>query len=426
MARKPTRVPALGAELRRLRTAAGLSTLGLGQLMHFSKGYISKVENGQKSPSSHFVRTADTVLAAGGRLIALADEPAGAELDTTNHDAGSLVPVPRDVTQEEDSYRADRTVGEAEAKYALGAFQSILASLRDLGQILDPSTVVDMLKPHIPALQDLAARAYGPLGKEALVLAAHFADFTSWMTQETGDDVTALRWVDASAALAKEANDINIIAYSYVRRANIALYQQDAYGTITFARRAQGMECTPRVKSLAAQREAQGHALAGEYEKFESCIGRATALNANSGEDLSQRQMLGPTKIADPVALAKGWSLHDLGRSAEAIEILEPLLVQTPRTRSRAWARTATRLALALASVREVDRACGLTNDVLALSLVIRSATIRSDLRQLSRMLNRWSSDPAVREIMPRISAALLPSSGGRSSPPLPMQRDEQ
>jgi transcriptional regulator with XRE-family HTH domain len=423
MVRTPRQAPQFGAELRRLRTAAGLSTFELGELIHFSKGYISKVETGQKSPSPHFVRMADTALKAGGQLIALASEQAEAEIDTANRDAGPPVPTPQVGVSLEGATtrRADAKVDEAEAKYSLETFESILAMLRDLGQTLNPSAVVDMLKPHIPALQDLATRLEGPLADKALLLAAHFADFTSWMTQETGDDVTALRWVDNSAALAEEANDNDMVANSYLRRANIALYQQDAYGTITFARQAQAMECGARVQGLAALREAQGHALAGDYEAFTACMDRAVALSARSAEERSDRPVIGPTKIPNPVALAKGWSLYDLGRSTEAIEVLEPLLEQTPKERSRAWARIASRLALALASVREVDRACDLTKEILALSPVVQSATIRSDLRQLSKMLNRWSSNPAVRAIRPHLSAALLPTAGGRTPPPRPV-----
>lgn len=413
MAREPTQVSEFGTELRRLRAAVGLSMSGLGALIHFSKSHISKVENGQKSPSPHFIRMADSALAAGGRLIALADAQASRHVDAVAQVAGTPTPQPPS-TARNDQNPAEPKV---EVEYALGVFGAVLTNLRDLGQILNPSTVVDMLRPHFSALNSLAARLDGPLADETLILTAHFADFTGWMAQEAGDDVTALRWIDTSATLAKDAHENNLIAHSHVRRANIALYQQDAYGTIAFAKQAQEVECSRRVKSLAALREAQGHALAGSYEEFKACVDRAAVLHTESGKEQSHRPPLGPTRIADPVALTTGWSLYDLGRSAEAIEILEPLLARTEKTRSRAWARTATRLALALASMREIDRTCALLRDILSFSLVTRSATIRSDLRQLSRTLNRWSSDPSVQEIMPHLSAALLPIASRYSSP---------
>ncbi|GAA1308022.1 helix-turn-helix transcriptional regulator [Saccharothrix xinjiangensis] len=425
MIHEPIRASAFGPELRRLRTAAGLSTHGLGRLIHFSKGHISKVENGLKSPSAQFVRAADAVLAAEGRLSALADTGERTRPGTVHRRAGSASPDP------EFAVREDLTpagpVEEAEVEYSLEAFGGLLRHLRDLGQTLDPSTAVAMVKPPFFALRALTAPLSGPLADEALTLAARFADFAGWMTQETGDDVSALRWVDISAALAREANDDDIIAHTHVRRANIALYQQDAHGTIAFAGLAQEVGRAPRVKGLAALREAQGHALAGSHEEFKACLDRAVALFAGGEPERPHRSPpLGPTKIADPIALAEGWSLHDLGRSAEAVEVLEPLLAATPRTRARAWARTASRLALALAGLREVDRACDLTGDILTLPLVARSATIRSDLRQLSRTLNRWSSDPVVRRTVPRLSAALLPMSDRRPTPSAPLPGEER
>lgn len=403
MAGEDTRMDEFGAELRRLRIAAGLSLAALSERINFSKGFISKVENGLKSPGPHFARKADAELDAGGRLMALAE---GQEGDAT----GSLEPPSR-IREIVPARRSDTTVNEAEA--ALKAFEPTLENMRNLGQILDPSIVADMLKPQVHALQDLSAGLDGVLADKTRLLAAHFADFTSWMTQETGDDAAALRWIDTSEALAAKANNIDVVANSYVRRANIALYQQDPYGTVTFARKAQAMECGSKVKGLAAQGEAQGHALAGDYEAFSACIDRALVLRAASGEEQLVGPVLGPTKIPDPLAFARGWSLFDLGRITEAVEVLAQLLAATPKQDNRAWVRTACRLALAMASGGEVDRACVLVKDVLDLSTVARSATIRSDLRQLSRMLSRWSAKPAVREIVPRMSAILVPS--GRS-----------
>ena len=41
-----------GAELRRRRVAAGLSLAQLAARIHYSKGYLSKIETGHKPPGS--------------------------------------------------------------------------------------------------------------------------------------------------------------------------------------------------------------------------------------------------------------------------------------------------------------------------------------------------------------------------------------
>ncbi|UJW30909.1 tetratricopeptide repeat protein [Saccharothrix sp. AJ9571] len=63
--------PAFGAELRRLRQAAGLSLTELASRVHYSKGYLSKVETGVANPNTALAALCDTELGSGGTLAAL-------------------------------------------------------------------------------------------------------------------------------------------------------------------------------------------------------------------------------------------------------------------------------------------------------------------------------------------------------------------
>ncbi|MFC0844134.1 helix-turn-helix domain-containing protein [Streptomyces noboritoensis] len=68
-----------GAELRRLREDRGLSLAELAALTHYSKGYLSNLENARKPASPALARRLDTALGADGALLALAEareEPA--------------------------------------------------------------------------------------------------------------------------------------------------------------------------------------------------------------------------------------------------------------------------------------------------------------------------------------------------------------
>jgi transcriptional regulator with XRE-family HTH domain len=66
-----------GRELRRLREQRGLSLQKFADLVNYSRGYIGKVEIGDKPPTGELARRCDEVLEAGGTLTALA---AGAAL----------------------------------------------------------------------------------------------------------------------------------------------------------------------------------------------------------------------------------------------------------------------------------------------------------------------------------------------------------
>ncbi|HKN95737.1 MAG TPA: tetratricopeptide repeat protein [Pseudonocardiaceae bacterium] len=60
-----------GAELRRLRMAAGWSLADLADHIHYSKGYLSKVENGHAQPNEALATLCDAELRTGGTLSAL-------------------------------------------------------------------------------------------------------------------------------------------------------------------------------------------------------------------------------------------------------------------------------------------------------------------------------------------------------------------
>ncbi|MGW7056642.1 nSTAND1 domain-containing NTPase [Streptomyces sp. NPDC054887] len=65
-----------GEELRRLRSERGISLTALARSIHYSKGYLSKIENGGKPPTPDVARRCDEALEAGGALLRLvADVP---------------------------------------------------------------------------------------------------------------------------------------------------------------------------------------------------------------------------------------------------------------------------------------------------------------------------------------------------------------
>jgi transcriptional regulator with XRE-family HTH domain len=60
-----------GEELRRIRHDAGVSLAGLARQVHYSKGYISKMENDRVRPNEVFAALCDRVFCTDGALVAL-------------------------------------------------------------------------------------------------------------------------------------------------------------------------------------------------------------------------------------------------------------------------------------------------------------------------------------------------------------------
>jgi tetratricopeptide (TPR) repeat protein len=279
--------------------------------------------------------------------------------------------------------------------------------MRKLGQSVSATALMPTLVSQTHLLQTVAAGTGDPtLRDAALVLAARFAEFAGWMAQEDGNNADAERWTDHAVQLAAAGSDHEMAAYALVRRALITLYNYDAVGTISLASRARETAQNARTQGLAAQREAQGHAIAGDYDAcFRALELAADLLQASEGADGAP--VLGTTNVKNPVGVATGWCLFDLGQPAQAVEILRRELELIPPQARRARSRFAARLALALAGSGELEEACAVAEHMLGEHSDVDSATIRVDLSALSRTLNRWHGQPDVRRVMPRLTEAL-------------------
>jgi transcriptional regulator with XRE-family HTH domain len=422
------RLRTFGIELRRMRMEVGLSLTQLGKRLHYSKGYLSKVETGQKSPSVELVRRCDAELSANGALISLVKEqPPGmppseatAEdgevwlMNLANGDTGWFRPISRrDALAMSTSSLAGFALSTqgmwatANEPTVLEVFRSLFEQFRNLGQTASPGVVQRLVIAPVHVLRDLADRAPTGVRDEILVLGARFAEYAGWMAQEAGSEEAALWWTDRAVEMAEAGGDNDLAVYALIRRALVTLYRDDADQTIELARRAQVHPGTPRrIRGLAAQREAQGHALAGDHDACMHSLDRARELLASSGDDPAVTE-LGPTNLTDPVSMVTGWCLYELGRAREAGEILDGEVARIRPQALRTRARYGVRQALAHAAAGEVDHACELTSELLAITDVVSSATIATDLRRLTRLLSRWHQHPPVRDLYPALTASL-------------------
>jgi transcriptional regulator with XRE-family HTH domain len=409
-----------GAELRRRRQEARLSLADLARLVHYSKSHLSKVETGQKPPSPDLARRCDAALHAGGALGGLHSAPISPDFMGTGGAAGKaevwtmrLAPDGAGHFAEPDGPTvlswalAPGTRPHPGIEPAVEAFRAMFDQIRELGQSIAPAALLPTLVAQTHALR-LLARQAGPADRaRGLLLASRFAEYTGWISQESGDDGAALWWTDLAVDLAEAAGDRELGAYANVRRALVALYRHDSIATVALARQAGAARCGPRIRGLAAQREAQGHAIAGDYDACRRSLDRAATLLSPVSTGAEAEPVIGTSTVDDPVAMVTGWCLFDLGRPAPAAEIIERELARLPEHALRSRTRFGARLALALASAGEVERACAVAGPVVSAAAHVDSATIRTDLRHLARTLSRWHTNREVRQLLPHLNAAL-------------------
>ncbi|UWM49071.1 helix-turn-helix transcriptional regulator [Streptomyces carpaticus] len=397
-----------GSELRRLREEAGLSLARLAQKIHYSKGHLSKIERGDKQPPPQLARLCDTALNADGRLTALAaPQGEGVRRRSAMRAGAASVLVARAAASERNPGAATSATPEEGA--SLTFLRSLFDQFRQLGQVAGPRAVLPALTAQTQAVTDQANRTGEPVRQELFLLGSRYAEFTGWMAQEAGDSDSAQRWTDHAVGLAEAGGDRDLAHYALVRRALITMYAGDADATVTLARAAQRSSAPPRIRGLAALREAQGHALDGSEAPCRRALDRARHLLSRDPGD-SEAPVIGTSHVGDPAAMAEGWCLYDLGRPAEAAAALDRQLGKLGTAAMRSRARFGIRRALAHATAGEIDHACEVTDDLLRSVDVVDSATIGTDLRRLHRELNRFATHGAVRELSPRITASLRPA----------------
>jgi transcriptional regulator with XRE-family HTH domain len=422
-----TTEPRFGAELRRRRTEAGWSLGKFAKEIHYTKGYLSRVEHGHQLPSMDLARLCDAALEAGGELIRLASSttatPTATDTGADTDDGVWIVELQRDGGSTF-SPLGRRTVlalgavslaagicGVAPAPRtgnALRDYRALFDLTRRIGQTTSPAIVLPMLIAQSHALRCLL-RAVGPKERtELALLAAHNAEYAGWMAQESGNVEAALWWTRKSVDNATEVGDRDLAANSLVRRALVTMYRRDAASTIELAQRAQAdSRIAPRIRGLAAQREGQGHALAGDHANCMRALDRAADLLDAAAREQGPGPVIGTSHVSDPVAVVKGWCLYDLGRPAEAAEVLDREVARIPREARRSWARFTARQALAQATAGHVDRACDLGRHLVEALHEVDSETVRSDVRHLATVLRRWHAHQAVRRLDPMLTEAL-------------------
>lgn len=410
-----------GANLRRIRERSGTTLAELAVKINYSKSYLSKIENDLKSPTPDIARRCDAVFGTAGLLSALVG-PSEARENGENGESGEdeAWAVVGDAGGEQRFHRLQH----ARALPGLGAApgfpltgraaqpaavdESVLDGLRAafgqyrlLGTASSPGTVLGPVVAQVNSLRALAVAGQpGPIREQVLLLASRATEYAGWMSQEAGDEAAASWWTHRAVAFAAAGGDHHFASYALVRQAEIAMYRQDPLSTIDLARRAQAARDTgPRIRGLAARCEAQGLALIGDADGYHRALERASGLLAERDPAVPGAPHLGSASVSDEIAVSHGWSLYDLGRPAEAAEVLDAQVAGIAAGARRARARFGARRVLAHAAGGEIEYACALAPAVLEDARYVDSATIRADLRELAKVVARWHCHPGVREL---------------------------
>ena len=407
-----------GTVIALARQAHGLSQAELGALAGFSQSAISRMETGGNlGYDIRVLRSLGRLLGVPPRLLGLADENPPAALESVRlpivarleelsaENAAALPGTPVD----------RRTLLDACIAAVVGAPTREAWRLADDGRVTDPQTVhrllvvrrlvndadswigADGLAPAVAQLYrliDLMRRAAtGGMRQWLLDVTALYAEFYGWLRQEVGDLHGAGEWTERSLQRAQAADDRELVAYAYVRMAQLAEADRDDDRVIGLSRAAlREPGICAQVQALALQQEARGHAIAGNAAACLRALDAARELDLPDAPPWSDRYRVGYYFDANHLKIQHASCLLELGRVRDAIAFYEDH--RDSREHLCRWEQAVhvARLARAYALVGEVDRAAAVGTQALEMGAGTASTLVVQELRKL----DVWDTVPAI------------------------------
>jgi transcriptional regulator with XRE-family HTH domain/tetratricopeptide (TPR) repeat protein len=271
--------------------------------------------------------------------------------------------------------------------------------------LLGPHQVLGTVGGHLDLVQQLLPNIAGAKRVCLLQVGARYAEFASWLNQDSGNARAATHWADRAMEWAQEAGNPLMVSYVLVRKADQAAATRDAARTIGLAQSAlqHRRRLTSRGRAVALQQLAVGYALAGN----EVACQRALDSAAQLAERSQQAGDEGPGRYCTPayVEIQRAATWIELGRPEQAIDLFEDSLATLPSVHRRDSGVYLARLASAYALIGSPDISVRKGWQALTVAHATGSRRITTELGQLESRLARWESMPEVGQLLKELQA---------------------
>ncbi|MFE4973092.1 hypothetical protein ACFRAR_13380 [Kitasatospora sp. NPDC056651] len=310
----------------------------------------------------------------------------------------------------EPSARGQALSAPIEPEFFVNHLRGIMPGHYKAANLLGSRHALDAVTRHVRLLDRVQQSAGGRARDELLTIGARTAEFLGWLNQDLGDFDQALYWSDRAMEWAQEAGDDVMSAYVLFRKSNQATAQRDAQKAVSLARAAQrSAGATLRIRALAAQQEAQGHALLGNprfaQAKFDEAHELAAEPDDSHADDALDLAYCTPTYVE----MQRANCLIELGDPRTAVGMFETELQILPPIYRNDQGVYLSRLARAYAVSGEPEQAATAADRALSIAIDTESARAMSELSAAGKALQRWSAVPEVATFTGRLT---LMSSG--------------
>jgi hypothetical protein len=232
-----------------------------GRELNYDPSYLSKVLNGKKPCTPFVAARLDDILGAGGRIVDAAAPPPGPD----GRPLGMARSLPGPVAPELVNYFRDQLAGHYKADMFLG-----------------PRNLIPTVQTQTELIVSLLKDAETTVRRDLLGVSAAYTALLGWLYQDAGDLTASARWRDLTLGLAHRSADAQLISYALTNKAMMAVDLGDGSAVVDFAQAALADEAQlcPKVRVLALQHQAHGHAMLTDRARADRLLDTAEALTA--------------------------------------------------------------------------------------------------------------------------------------------------
>lgn len=279
-------------------------------------------------------------------------------------------------------------------------------SLVECDNVLGPRDVIASALDHVRVIQQLRYEASGRDRLDLMHVQAEYAEFCSWLFQDSGDHRAAQYWADRALDWSNAAGDHDLTVYITARKAQLAGDMKESLDAIDLAESAQRIAAPgSRLVAMATVYAAHGHALRGADLTCQRAYNEALELVAGPNEMPISR---GRWLEAAYVEAQRARSLAVLGHYEAAATGFDQAIRALPASFRRDRGVYLARSAGAQLRAVGPEQAAITATEALSVAVATGSGRIFGELASLDGQLQRWSNVAEVMQFREALDSVML------------------
>jgi transcriptional regulator with XRE-family HTH domain len=295
---------------------------------------------------------------------------------------------------------SDMVSGARVAPELVDYFRSQLSGHYTADMYLGPLYLIPTVQAQTELIARLAGTADPPVRWGLLEIGTAYAALLGWLYQDAGDRAASAKWRDTTLSLAHRCGNPQLISYALSNLAMFALDHSDGCTVVDYARAAlaAGPKLSPKVRVIALQYEAQGHAMLGDRATADRLLDEAVPLIERIDDAHPWGNSCRRTPHYVEVQRATCYGRTGSARDAyDAAALWDEIMDSMPESARRDNAVFRARQSAVLSRVP--DRAVWAAAEAVEAVRTTGSARLRSELKGVASHAGAWMHTSAGREL---------------------------